>query len=256
MLLWVSTESSDGLGLACAIFGGAFGALGLFVWRRGRAEGARRAAEQHLSAEPSPARWRLALVATFFVLYVGLEVCFAGWIATYAHELDLGSNWGTAFTAAFWAGFLAGRLRMSVAGDRFDTGRVMWGSVSAATVLAVIMALVGNRPTPILVVSGLFGVLIAPQFPTMLTHLHGVFPLTGTVTAWCIGGSAVGGLLLPPLIGALFDRVGAAALPWTVAAASLASAAVLAVIDRRALMPPAPTVPTRRFVRGVTLRDA
>ena len=65
------------------------------------------------------------------------------------------------------------------------------------------------RPWRVLVGSAAFGAAIAPQFPTMLAHLHRGVPLTGTVTAWCIAGSAVGGLLLPPLIGALFDSVGA-----------------------------------------------
>ncbi len=71
----------------------------------------------------------------------------------------------------------------------------------------------------------------------MLTHLHRVIPLTGRVTAWCIAGSAVGGLVLPPAIGGLLDAVGSGALPWTVAAASLGSAAVLLGIDRWALAP-------------------
>ena len=55
------------------------------------------------------------------------------------------------------------------------------------------------------------------------------------MTSWCIAGAAVGGLLLPPLIGTLFDAVGASALPWTIAAASVASAAVLFATDRWAL---------------------
>ena len=87
-----------------------------------------------------------------------------------------------------------------------------------------------------LLASGLFGAVIAPQFPTMLTHLHRVIPLTGTVTAWCIAGSAVGGLILPPRDRRdCSTRSAPRALPWTVAAASLASGAVLIGIDRWAL---------------------
>jgi fucose permease len=79
------------------------------------------------------------------------------------------------------------------------------------------------------------GAVVAPQFPTMLAHVHRTIPLTGTVTAWCIAGSSIGGLLLPPLIGVLFDAVGAGALPWTVCAASVATAGVLFATDRWAL---------------------
>ena len=235
LIVGLSVALTDGLGLACGVFGVALVGLGLTLWRRDRAGGARRAAEQHAEAGPTPAAWRLAIVAAFFLLYVGLEVCFAGWVATYAHELDLGAAWGTAFTAVFWAGFLAGRLLMAWRGERVETGLVLWASVLGATVIAVGLALVGGAPVAVLVGSAAFGVVIAPQFPTMLAHLHRSVPLTGTVTAWCIAGSAVGGLALPPLIGALFDGVGAAALPWTVAAASVGSAAVLFATDRWAL---------------------
>jgi fucose permease len=235
LVIGLSVALTDGLGLACGLFGVALIALGVTLWRRDRAEGARRAAEQHEEAGPTPAAWRLAVVASFFLLYVGLEVCFAGWIATYAEQLDLGAGWGTAFTATFWGGFLVGRLFMAWRGEHLETGRVLWVSVVAATVIAVGIAIAGAAPVAILVGSATFGAAIAPQFPTMLAHLHRSIPLTGTVTAWCIAGSAVGGLLLPPTIGALFDSVGAAALPWTVAITSVLSAVVLVATDRWAL---------------------
>ena len=109
-----------------------------------------------------------------------------------------------------------------------------------------------------MIVSTLFGFVIAPQFPTMLAHLHRVVPLTGPVTAWCIAGSAVGGLILPPTIGALMDSVGAAAMPWTIAIASAASAVVVLAIDRWALVLPGMNgVPGTdlRCRRGVGLRE-
>ena len=114
--------------------------------------------------------------------------------------------------------------------------RVLWISVIAATVIAVLIAVVGAAPVAVLVGSAAFGAAIAPQFPTMLAHLHRSVPLTGTVTSWCIAGAAVGGLILPPLIGGLFESVGAAALPWTIAAASVLSAGVLVATDRYALV--------------------
>jgi len=124
---------------------------------------------------------------------------------------------------------------MAWRGERLDTGRVLWVSVVAATVIAVGIAVVGAAPVAVLVGSAAFGAAIAPQFPTMLAHLHRTIPLTGTVTAWCIAGAAVGGLLLPPLIGTLFDAVGAAALPWTITVASVGSAVVLFATDQWAL---------------------
>jgi len=235
LVVGLSVALTDGLGLACAVFGAALVALGVTLWRRDRAEGARRAAEQHAEAGPTPAAWRLTIIASFFLLYVGLEVCFAGWVATYADELGLGAGWATVVTTGFWAGFLAGRLFMAWRGERLATGRVLWTSVGAAVVTSVVIALVGAAPVALLAGSIALGAVVAPQFPTMLAHVHRTIPLTGTVTAWCIAGSSIGGLLLPPLIGVLFDSVGAGALPWTVCAASVATGVVLFAADRWAL---------------------
>ena len=51
-------------------------------------------------------------VAVFFALYVGIEVGFSGWIATYAQAVGLGgSGTGAALTAVFWAAFTVGPAR-------------------------------------------------------------------------------------------------------------------------------------------------
>ena len=235
----VSLSVADSLWPACAVFALGTGALAAAVWVGDRAGSARQAASDHAERDVAPDRWRLALVAAFFLLYVGLEIGFSGWLATYSDELGLASGWGTGLTVAFWAGFLVGRIAMVWRGDSFPTGRVLSWSVGLATVLAVGVGLVGARTIPLLVLSVLFGVVIAPQFPTMLAHLHRVVPLTGVVTAWCIAGSALGGLILPPMIGALLDSAGTSALPWTIATASAASGIAVVAIDRWALVFPA-----------------
>ncbi len=243
LIVGLSQATTDVLWPACAVFAVGMLTIGTVLFSGDQEGSALQAAIDHAEPAQPPARWRLAVVAFFFLLYVGLEIGFAGFLATYSDELQLGAEWPTVLTVGFWAGFLIGRLFMVWRGDGLDTGRVLWVSVIGATVLASAVALVGARPVPLLVVSVLFGAVIAPQFPTMLAHLHRVVPLTGVVTAWCIAGSALGGLILPPTIGALVDTMGAPALPWTVAVASAGSAAVLFVIDRWALVLPPPEPP-------------
>ncbi len=241
LVVGISLSATDSLWPACAAFAAGTGAVACTLWFGDRAGSARQAADDHAQRGMAPERWRLALVALFFLLYVGLEIGFAGWIATYSDELGLGSGWATGLTVAFWVGFLLGRIAMVWRGDRIATGRILGWSVGVATLLAVGVGAAGSRTIPLLVLSVLFGAVIAPQFPTMLAHLHHVVPLSGVVTAWCIAGAALGGLLLPPLIGALLDSVGTGALPWTIAAASAASGVVVFAIDRWALAIPAAT---------------
>jgi fucose permease len=235
LVVGLSLSTTSSLLPACVAFALGTAGLAAVLWSGDRHGAARRAAADHEEHGPAPDRWRLALVGLFFLLYVGLEIGFAGWIATYSDELGLGSGWATGLTAGFWAGFLGGRVFMVAWGDRIETGRVLAWSVLGATLLAVAVALVGSAAGWLLVTSVLFGAVIAPQFPTMLAHLHRVVPLTGPVTAWCIAGSALGGLILPPVIGALLDGVGTSAMPWTIAAASAASGVVVFAIDRWAL---------------------
>ncbi|MBK5289111.1 MAG: MFS transporter [Acidimicrobiia bacterium] len=239
LVVGVSLAVSDSLWPAGAAFSGAALALAAVLWSGDRAGSARQAARDHAEQGAGPDRWRLGLVAWFFLLYVGIEIGFSGWIATYSHEVGLGSGWGTGLTVAFWAGFLAGRVLMVWRGDRIATGAVLGWSAIISTVVAVVIALVGARPIPLTLGAALFGVVIAPQFPTMLAHLHRAIPLTGVVTAWCMAGSALGGLVLPPLIGALLESTGASALPWTIGAASAASGLAIVAVNRWALALPA-----------------
>ena len=238
LVVGLSEGVASSLWPACLVI--AFGtfALGTAMWSGDRSGAARQAQDDHAERGDPTERWRLAVVALFFVLYVGLEIGYAGWIATYSGELGFATGWATAITAAFWAGFLIGRLFMVWRGDRFETGRVLWISVIAATVLAAAVAMIGAQTVPLLVLSTLFGIAIAPQFPTMLAHVHRSVPLTGVVTAWCIAGSATGGLVLPWVIGELIESVGVGAMPWTVAGASAGSAAVVFAVDRWALAAP------------------
>jgi FHS family Na+ dependent glucose MFS transporter 1 len=233
LLVGVSVAVGDGLGLVCAIATVSLVPVAVVLWRRHGAAGARAAIEQHAASGPGPAAWRLGVVAVFYVLYVGLEVGFAGWVATYVVELDLGRDWATVATTGFWAGFLLGRLVMAGVGDRLPTERVLWLSTAAACVVALALGLLGGSGAAgIAVLSVVFGAAIAPQFPTMLAHLHRAVPLTGPVTAWCIVGSSIGGLLIPPLLGVIMEEVGPAALPWSLAVIAAGCVVALAAVER------------------------
>ena len=141
IIIGISLRTTDSLGPACAVFARdpqhSPGCCGSVIDTGPREQ----AAADHHEHGPTPDWWRLALVGLFFLLYVGLEIGFAGWIATYSDELGLGSGWATGLTAAFWAGFLGGRLAMVWRGDNIDTGNVLRWSIGAATVLAVAVAL-------------------------------------------------------------------------------------------------------------------
>ncbi len=186
----------------------------------------------HREAGSLPSHRRgLALVCVFFVLYVGLETGFAGWVHTYAEEIHLGGV-GTAglLTSVFWIGFTGGRLCAIWLARRVSmVGLLVWSCVAATAAVGAIAITGGSSPT-VWVGTALFGATVGPQFPSMIAHSDERLGLSGSSTSLLIASAGVGGLVLPLGIGWLFDRRGAAAMPWTVTAASVATTIVVLVI--------------------------
>ncbi|MDQ1534572.1 MAG: hypothetical protein QOF28_2333 [Actinomycetota bacterium] len=194
--------------------------------------------EEHVRGEAAP-RGLLLAVAFFFALYVGLEVGFAGWIATYAETVRLGgSGTGAALTAVFWGAFTVGRLGAVAVAARVPPIALLAGSCGLSTIAAVGLVFARGSGTPVWVATVLFAFGLAPQFASMISFASEHLPLTGSATSWFLAAAAIGGLTIPWVIGQLFSGVGPGALP----AVSLVGAAVtlgwVLVLER--ILPPAP----------------
>lgn len=192
--------------------------------------------EDHPSGEPATRRM-LLVIAVFFFLYVGVEIGFAGWVHTYAEAIHLGGedaaatlNAAAALNAAFWGAFLLGRLVAVGVATRMGSGRMLAIAGAISIGAAAVLAASDGRAAPVWAGTVLFGVAIAPLYPTMLAYVGDHFPLTGSATSWFVAGSAIGGLTLPWMIGQLFDHLGPGAMPVTVLLATVACIAWILVI--------------------------
>ena len=212
------------------------------VWALVRPSPDRLPDEDHRSGAPAPTRI-LVIVAVFFFLYVGVEIGFAGWIHTYAEAIHLGGEGAAAaITATFWGAFLAGRMVAVGVATRLGTATMLVATGGAAIAGATVVAVSGGRPGFVWVGTIVFGLSIAPLYPTMLAFVGDHVPLSGTATSWFVAASAVGGLTLPWMIGLLFDHLGPGAMPVTVLVATVLTIGWVLVI--RATLastgPPAP----------------
>jgi len=186
------------------------------VWALLRPSPDRLPDEDHASGASASVR-ALALVAVFFFLYVGVEIGFAGWIHTYAQAVHLGGEQAAAaVTATFWGAFLLGRLLAVGIATRVGASAMLVGASAAAVVGGTILAVGDGRPAFVWIGTIVFGLAIAPLYPTMLAFVGDHLPLSGTATSWFVAASAVGGLTLPWMIGVLFDHLGPGAMPVTV----------------------------------------
>jgi FHS family glucose/mannose:H+ symporter-like MFS transporter len=195
---------------------------------------------EHARGQVAPRRLLVA-VAVFFALYVGLEVGFAGWIATYAQSVGSGgSATGAALTAAFWAAFTVGRLGAVVIAARVRPVALLIGSGALSALAAVALVAARGSGAPLWIATVLFAFGLAPQFASMIAFSSKHLPLTGSATSWFLAAAAIGALIVPWVIGQLFAGVGDGALPAVMLVGAIVSLAWVVVLER--ILPPTPVV--------------
>lgn len=174
----------------------------------------------------------LSVGASFFGLYVGVEVAFSGWIYTYAEEVGFSELAATWVTTTFWIGFTVGRVLAVMSGRRYAPKNLLILGCLGTVGAAVLLVVGGGDAAAVWVGTASMGLASSPQYPVMLTFLERRIAITGRATAWFIGGGGAGALLFPWLAGRWFGASGATALPWTILILGVAMTASLALTAR------------------------
>jgi FHS family Na+ dependent glucose MFS transporter 1 len=149
------------------------------------------------------------LIAAFLFLYVGVEIGFGNWIATYVQAMQ-GADTETAayLTSAFWGVFTAGRLIAIPIATVLKPRRILSINLIGA-VVSLSLIVLHPRITWVLWIGAMgLGLSLASTFPTMLSLAERHLPLTGKLASRFYIGISLGGMLLPWLAGQLFDAVG------------------------------------------------
>jgi len=149
------------------------------------------------------------LIALFLFLYVGAEVGFGGWIFTYATVLKLSSATAAAYlTSAFWAALTVGRILAVPVARRFRHSSILFVDLAGCLAsVAIILVLPGSVGALISGACGL-GLFMASIFPTLLSFADKQLHLTGQMTGGFITGASLGAMLVPLVIGQLFEAIG------------------------------------------------
>jgi MFS transporter, FHS family, Na+ dependent glucose transporter 1 len=156
----------------------------------------------------------LAVAVLYFVLYVGVELGFIGWINKYAVAKGLSENAGaTALNTGFLVAFTAGRILGIPISARLAPKVVLALDVVACCVGLIVLLVGGSNHQALWVGTVLFGLGTASMFASMLLLIDAHLPTTGAVTSSFLCGAAGGSMLLPWLIGKRIDAVGASAMP-------------------------------------------
>ncbi len=153
----------------------------------------------------------VGLFVAFFFFYVSAESSFGGWIFTYATALGLGDGVNAAYlNSAFWGALTVGRLVAIPLSARFRPRLLLLADLLGC-LAGVAIVLAGARSiTAIWTGTLLTGFSMASIFPTTMSLAERRLTITGQVTSFFFVGASLGGMLLPLIIGQLFEPLG----PW------------------------------------------
>ncbi|MGE5223736.1 MAG: MFS transporter [Omnitrophica WOR_2 bacterium] len=145
------------------------------------------------------------LITLFFILYVGAEIGFGGWIFTYVTLLKISDVTAAAYlTSAFWGSFTAGRLVGIPLAARYKPETLLLVDL-IGSIACILLVLLGSHSILLVWIGSLgIGVFLATVFPTMINFAGSHIALTGKTNRWFFFGSGAGGMILPWLIGQLF----------------------------------------------------
>ena len=109
---------------------------------------------------------RMLTAALFLFFYVGAEVAFGGWVATYAVALQLASAVGAAYlTAGFWCAFTVGRLLAIPLATRVPPHQMVLVALSLCLVLLAVLLLLPDTRVGVWSVTLGLGFCMAPLWP-------------------------------------------------------------------------------------------
>lgn len=160
-----------------------------------------------------PVSWpAVILVAACLFTVVGAEVGFAGWIYTYAYEMNLANETTAAYlTSVFWGAFAFGRLAAIPVSKRVEPQVILLADIVGA-ILSVGIVVVFPGSVWVLWVATLgAGLSIASMFASLLNLAQSRLQWSARISGWFFMGSSLGGMSVPWIIGQLFETWGSRA---------------------------------------------
>jgi FHS family Na+ dependent glucose MFS transporter 1 len=149
------------------------------------------------------------LVALLLCLYIGAELSYGSWIYSYVLKMGLGEDDLAAYlTSAFWGSLTVGRLLGVPLAARFRPGKLLLADLIGCFASLAVALLWSKSPLAITVATIGAGLSMASIYPMALTFAERRTRITGQVTGFLLLGGSAGGMIVPFLIGQLFEKTG------------------------------------------------
>jgi FHS family Na+ dependent glucose MFS transporter 1 len=159
----------------------------------------------------------VTLIALLLCLYIGAEVSYGNWIYTYVLKMNLGDENKAAYLSSiFWGALTAGRLLGVPIAARLRPRTILLADLIGCFVSISIAILWSTSIIAITIASLCIGLAMASIYPTAVTFAERRVQMTGQVMSYLLLGGSVGGMLVPLLIGWLFESIGPRVMMFTV----------------------------------------
>lgn len=183
---------------------------------------------------------RSFLIITFIMfMYVGFENTVNGWFVTYLKDTGvMTSALATAMVSVTWIMMMAGRMGTA---QFLQNVNKLWIILVSALIDFVAIVLLVNTHTATMaaIIIAVLGLGMSAIYPTTVAAAGPIIEGSTMGLSLLTGISAIGGILVPQIIGILADQVGIAGAMVTVVltVGIMLALSILAVLrDRRGLM--------------------
>lgn len=155
-------------------------------------------------------------VALFLACYIGGEVATGSFMTTFALRRGLTTEDGGALLATlFWLTFALGRLA-AIPISLYVSPRTMIAVDLVGTLISAAFVWVfANRLVPLAIALLAYGAFMASTFPTAITLLQTIIPVTGNMTTVFVVGASLGEMLVPLFVSSNFEKTHYMSLIYT-----------------------------------------
>lgn len=176
----------------------------------------------------------ILLIALVFGCYSGASLAFGGWIFTYATEMNLADQTNAAYlTSVFWGTLTIGRLVAIPLALRFRPQTILRADFLGALLSLLAMILWPKSLAAVAITSAGFGFALASIYPTTMSFSGEIMTISGKITGLFSIGNSAGSMLIPWIIGLLFEHSGPESMAVVLLVDMLLALGVLVLLSRK-----------------------
>jgi MFS transporter, FHS family, Na+ dependent glucose transporter 1 len=176
----------------------------------------------------------VALLILLIFFSVGVQIGFGGWIFTYVSELGI-ADLATAslITSIFWGSLTLGRLIAIPVSKKVSLALMLLFNLSLLVVVLGLILIWPLRLWMMWVGSAGMGLATSVLFPTILSFAESKLNMTGRVTGLFFLGSGLGMMVLPMVLGQVYENFGGYQMLLMLFAAALIGLGLMIYIQMR-----------------------